>query len=165
MVDLLFDWFGISCVTTDNFCFYLQTRLIQTSQTGGQWFSDTSLQYSLPQLLDHYENNCRGKILQLIFLQHHEQRKKNVFLTFATIVNIVNIFLCHRCYRKISQIVCPRKFFSGQSKFFNYEQELKVLNVFMYFYMSQKKLVVTNTLAFCQSFKSKEKRVFNIDHK
>ncbi len=28
-VDLLFDWFGISCMTTDNFCFYLQNRLIQ----------------------------------------------------------------------------------------------------------------------------------------
>ncbi len=41
-VDLLFDWFGISCMTTDNFCFYLQNRQIQTSQTGGQWYSDTS---------------------------------------------------------------------------------------------------------------------------
>ncbi len=42
-VDLLFDWtFGISCMKTDNFCFYLQNRLIQTSQTGGQWYSDTS---------------------------------------------------------------------------------------------------------------------------
>jgi len=41
-VDLLFDWFGISCMTTDNFCFYLQNRLIQTNQTGGQWYSDTS---------------------------------------------------------------------------------------------------------------------------
>ena len=27
---------------TDNFCFYLQNRLIQTSQTGGQWYNDTS---------------------------------------------------------------------------------------------------------------------------
>jgi len=26
-VDLLFDWFGISCMTTDYFCFYLQNRL------------------------------------------------------------------------------------------------------------------------------------------
>ncbi len=33
-VDLLFDWFGISCLTTDNFCFYLLCRQIQTSQTG-----------------------------------------------------------------------------------------------------------------------------------
>ncbi len=41
-IDLLFDQFGISCMTTDNFCFYLQNRLIQTSQTGGQWYSDTS---------------------------------------------------------------------------------------------------------------------------
>jgi hypothetical protein len=31
-VDLLSDWFGISCMTIDNFCFYLQNRLIQTSQ-------------------------------------------------------------------------------------------------------------------------------------
>ncbi len=29
-VDLLFDWFGINCVTTDNFCFYSQNRLIKT---------------------------------------------------------------------------------------------------------------------------------------
>ena len=41
-VDLLFDWFGISSMRTDNFRFYLQDRLIQTSQTGGQWNSDTS---------------------------------------------------------------------------------------------------------------------------
>ncbi len=41
-VDLRFDWFGMSCMTTDNFCFYLQNRLIQTSKTGGQWYSDTS---------------------------------------------------------------------------------------------------------------------------
>ncbi len=46
-VGLLFDWFGISCMTTDNFCFYLQNRLIQTSQTGGQRYSDTS-PFSIP---------------------------------------------------------------------------------------------------------------------
>ncbi len=38
-----FDFFGISCMTTEMFCLYLQNRLIQTSQTGGQWYSDTSL--------------------------------------------------------------------------------------------------------------------------
>jgi hypothetical protein len=37
-------------MTTDNFCFYLQNRLIQTSQTGGQWYSDTS-PFSIPWLL------------------------------------------------------------------------------------------------------------------
>ncbi len=46
-VDLLLDWFGISCMTTDNFCFYFQNRLIQTSQTGGQRYSDTS-PFSIP---------------------------------------------------------------------------------------------------------------------
>jgi hypothetical protein len=29
-------------MTTDNFSFYLQNRLIQTSKTGGQRYSDTS---------------------------------------------------------------------------------------------------------------------------
>jgi hypothetical protein len=36
-------------MTTDNFCFYLQNRLIQTSQTGGQRYSDTS-PFSIPWL-------------------------------------------------------------------------------------------------------------------
>jgi hypothetical protein len=36
------DWFGISCMTTENVCYHLQNRLIQTSQTGGQRYSDTS---------------------------------------------------------------------------------------------------------------------------
>ncbi len=36
-----------SAVTTDNFCFYFQNRLIQACQTGGQWYSDTSF-FSIP---------------------------------------------------------------------------------------------------------------------
>ncbi len=36
---------GFSCMTTDNFCFYLQNRLIQTSKTGGQWYSSP---FSIP---------------------------------------------------------------------------------------------------------------------
>ncbi len=35
------------CMTTDNFCFYLQNRLIQTGQTGGQQYSDAS-PFSVP---------------------------------------------------------------------------------------------------------------------
>jgi hypothetical protein len=34
-------------MATDNFCFYLHNRLIQTSQTGGQQYSDTS-PFSIP---------------------------------------------------------------------------------------------------------------------
>jgi len=48
-VDLLFYWFGIICMTTDNFCFYMQNRVIQTSQTGGQQYSDT-YPFSIPWL-------------------------------------------------------------------------------------------------------------------
>jgi hypothetical protein len=40
-----------SCLTglelADNFCFYLQNRLFQTSQTGGQQYSDNS-PFSIP---------------------------------------------------------------------------------------------------------------------
>jgi hypothetical protein len=46
-IDLLFDWFGMGCMTTDNFCFYSQNRLIPTSQTGGQLYSNTS-PFSIP---------------------------------------------------------------------------------------------------------------------
>jgi len=55
-IDLLFDWFGISSMKTDNFCFYLQNRRIQTSQTGGQQYSDTS-PFSIPWL-----NICRARL-------------------------------------------------------------------------------------------------------
>jgi hypothetical protein len=41
-IDLLFDWFGISSMTTDNFGLYLQNRLIQRGQAGGQLHADTS---------------------------------------------------------------------------------------------------------------------------
>ncbi len=42
-VDLLFNCFGISCQNYWHFfVFICKTRLIQTSQTGGQWYSDTS---------------------------------------------------------------------------------------------------------------------------
>jgi hypothetical protein len=34
-------------MTTENFCFYLQSRLIQTSKTGGQLYNDTS-PFSIP---------------------------------------------------------------------------------------------------------------------
>jgi hypothetical protein len=42
IIDLPFDWFGISSMTTDIFCFHFQN-----SQTGGQWYSDTS-PFSIP---------------------------------------------------------------------------------------------------------------------
>ncbi len=63
-VDLLFDWFGISCMTTYKFCFYLQNRLIQTSQTEVQQYSDTS-PFGIPlfSLQDRFgDNQARPKV-------------------------------------------------------------------------------------------------------
>ncbi len=62
-VDLLFDWFGISCVATDNFCFYLQnTNPIQAK--GGQWYSDTSLFSILSLGIRCFINVNQGSYLQ-----------------------------------------------------------------------------------------------------
>ncbi len=62
-------------MTTDNFCFYLQNRLIQTSQTGGQQYNETS-PFSIPwpnntmeTLLSNLEEEEEDKV-QKIFLQH-----------------------------------------------------------------------------------------------
>jgi hypothetical protein len=41
-------------MTTDNFCLHLRNRLIQTSQTGGQWYNDTS-PFSIP-----WSGNIKG---------------------------------------------------------------------------------------------------------
>jgi hypothetical protein len=68
-IGLLFDWLGISCTTTDYFCFHLQNRLIPTGQTGGQQYSDTS-PFSIP----WYTSLCnrldptRPDSTQLLFL-------------------------------------------------------------------------------------------------
>ncbi len=56
-------------MTTDNFCFYLQNRLIQTGQTGGQWYSDTS-PFSIPWLKeqknwDRIHNNSDFRDLKI----------------------------------------------------------------------------------------------------
>jgi hypothetical protein len=40
-------------MTIEIFCFYLQNRLIQTSQTGGQRYSDTS-PFSIPWTSVHF---------------------------------------------------------------------------------------------------------------
>ncbi len=41
-IDLLFDWFGLVCFTNENINCQLSYSWFQTSQTGGQWYSDTS---------------------------------------------------------------------------------------------------------------------------
>ncbi len=64
----------MSCKITDNFCFYLQNRLTQTSQTGGQCYSYTSpfsitcLKYETRVEVTHKEFKHRS------FNQNHKYR-------------------------------------------------------------------------------------------
>ncbi len=46
-IDLLFEWFGLVCFANKNKNCQLSYRWFQTSQTGGQWYSDTS-PFSIP---------------------------------------------------------------------------------------------------------------------
>jgi hypothetical protein len=58
-------------MTSDNFCFYLQNRLIQTSQTGGQQYSDTVM--TLVFHAQSYTVIAAKKFLQcmaLLFFKH-----------------------------------------------------------------------------------------------
>jgi hypothetical protein len=48
-------------MTTDNFCVYLQDRLIQTIQTGGQQYSDTS-PFSIPAWTFLYSSNGQTSV-------------------------------------------------------------------------------------------------------
>jgi hypothetical protein len=51
-------------MTTDNFCFYLQNRLIQTSQIGGQQYRDIS-----PLSIPWFESNNSVIITLNFYLQ------------------------------------------------------------------------------------------------
>jgi len=48
-IDLLFDWFGLVCFANKNKNCQLSYSWFQTSQTGGQWYNDTS-PFSIPWL-------------------------------------------------------------------------------------------------------------------
>jgi hypothetical protein len=54
-------------MTTDIFCFYLENRLIQTIQTGGQQYSDTS-PFSIP---------CSGHYLVSFVAKSKKHNYKN----------------------------------------------------------------------------------------
>jgi hypothetical protein len=58
-------------MSNDNFCFYLQNRPIQTSQTGGQQYSDTS-PFSIPCIDKH-----ASLPQQQDFIMHGQGKKSN----------------------------------------------------------------------------------------
>ncbi len=80
IIDLMFDWFGISCMTTDNFCFYLQNRLIQTSQK--QEVNDTVM---LPPLVLPAQNNGLVEECTLLSFNHRYRKAK---------IDCISLFMC-----------------------------------------------------------------------
>jgi hypothetical protein len=65
-IDLLFDWFGLTCFANKNKNCHLSYSCFETSQTGVQWYSDSS-PFSIPWLdpiiyenerRDHYKMHC-----------------------------------------------------------------------------------------------------------
>jgi hypothetical protein len=97
-IDLLFDWFGISCMINDNFCFYLQNRLIKNSQTGGQWYSDTSTFNIIP---------CFSFRSTSRYLQYWNFTISISFLIKVVKKNIFNgiVHIRHQC-RKTTALSC-----------------------------------------------------------
>ncbi len=77
-------------MTTDSFCFHLQNRLIQTSQTGVQWYSDTS-PFSIPWYYTHSSANmhCNGTACIRLFgtgLTSAEDKRLECFEWRANII-------------------------------------------------------------------------------
>ncbi len=119
-------------MTADNFCFYLQNRLIQTSQTGGQWYSDTS-PFSIP-WLDHLEirlqwlswkKNCStywgAEYLKLYWhcLSFFLQKCLPFLSTFLEFTSRetwlchqeINLFILHR--DRSIHMECPNMYYQG----------------------------------------------------
>jgi len=107
-IDLLFDWFRISCLTTEIFCFYLQNRLIQTSQIGGQWYSDSS-PFSIPWYpwyshrsfysRFHRRKRCQHRLCKLTFILYI--RGKNVISS----INLMQFFTMGLYYKKFKHFI------------------------------------------------------------
>jgi hypothetical protein len=71
-------------MTTDNFCFCLQNRLIQTNQTGGQWYSDTS-PFSIPWLKVRLHMRRRWRFVKIGHFSWKSHRQRYEELVCATL--------------------------------------------------------------------------------
>jgi hypothetical protein len=106
-MDLLFDWFGISCMTTDNFCFYLQNRQIQTSQTGGQWYSDTS-PFSIPwnrSLMSIFVPTFTIISFKLVYRDHAEMQAMAYARDTHDSIEMIGVSKppCHPCEKELDR--------------------------------------------------------------
>jgi hypothetical protein len=98
-IELLFDWFGLVCFAITNKKCPLSYSRFQTSQTGGQWYSDTS-PFSIPCL--YYAYLCSWSLQQyietILFAVHcpRSQSKSSISYHYREI-----IFVAH--HYKMSQ--------------------------------------------------------------
>ncbi len=75
-------------MTTDNFCFYLQNRLIQTSQTGGQQYSDAS-PLSIPWLITVSQSHTHYVSVRRHNIQHNDTQHDGIALLSITTLSIM----------------------------------------------------------------------------
>jgi hypothetical protein len=71
-------------MTTENVCFYLQNRLIQTSQTGSQWYSDTS-PFSIP----WFDSNKRASLSYQLVGASRDEKEDLKFKICPTLMTAV----------------------------------------------------------------------------
>ncbi len=91
-VDLLFDWFGFVCFANGNKNCQLSYSWFQTSQTEGQWYSDTS-PFSIPwtdwlneerlEHVRHRDHSMHGSLWCLHFLLARACNSLSLFLTLS----------------------------------------------------------------------------------
>ncbi len=109
-VDLLFDWLGLVCFANKNKNCQLSSSWFQTSQTGGQRYSDTS-PFSIPYF---YGYKVRGNSENVKFhkwqihccLKWVCQSLSLIYFNFANLFILANIFLGGWKCRKAGQACC-----------------------------------------------------------
>jgi hypothetical protein len=79
-------------MTTDNFGFYLQNGLIQTSQTGGQWYSDTS-PFSIPCISGTLDANVDTNICVKLFSGIFKKLNSAALLKHHLILDLSSLLL------------------------------------------------------------------------
>ncbi len=92
-------------MTTDNFCFYSQNRLIQASQTGGQWYSDT-FPFSIPwqhqkmsfEMFLIFSKLFFSSLIRISIASQPQQRKMREFCFFNKLTKFSEVLCSRECF-------------------------------------------------------------------
>jgi hypothetical protein len=103
-------------MTTDNFCFYLQNRLIQASQTRGQWYSDTS-SLSIP---------CQSiRVCSALTRKHETKLERLATEKHASLLQTFVNYVCTKFYIIGSWMTPPPRLFCPVNR--NWSGNLNIL--------------------------------------